>query len=53
MEEALNRSLEAYQKYLTEYKRRPTEEEWNQLAKKCSYLSSISMRYLKKIKFKR
>ena len=53
MEEILERSLEAYQKYRTLYKKKPTQKQWNQLAKQYNYLSSVSMKYMKKIKFKR
>ena len=41
-----NISIEALEKYMEENKKKPSEKEWNQFAKKNNYLSSESIGYI-------
>lgn len=52
-EERFNKSKVIYDKYIKNNNRRPTEHEWNEIAKKQILLSSVSMRYIGNITFKK
>lgn len=52
-EENFKRSKKIYDKFIEENNERPTETEWNRIAKEQFLLSSVSMRYIGKITFKK
>lgn len=53
MKEYFEKSKAEYEKYIIINNRRPTEKEWNQIAKTYKLLSSLSMRYIGNITFKK
>ena len=53
MKEYFEKSKKEYEEYIRTNNRRPTEKEWNQIAKTYKLLSSLSMRYIGNITFKK
>lgn len=53
MKENFEKGRSIYEAYITKNNRKPTETEWNKIAKERRLLSSTSMRYIGNITFKK
>lgn len=53
MKDFLKESKKEYDIFVKQNRRYPTGKEWNKIAKEKKLLSSISMKFMKNIKFKK
>lgn len=53
VKEYFKKGKEEYKRFVREYGRIPTEKEWNDIAKEKRLPSTVSMRYMGNIKYKK